>query len=142
MGIRHRILAATAFAALSACNGPRTDDEARTSHQPALPQAGTAPTATAPVSSNTPGVPSGRYVEIADAGHGTTPLQPARPGLLPLERILQIARGQAAGEVIDVELEDDDDTPEYEITILTADSRSIEMKIDARSGTIREFEEE
>lgn len=63
-------------------------------------------------------------------------------GLLPLNRILAIARRRFPGEIIEVDLDDDDDDPEYEIEILTSDGRSIEMKIDARSGTILKFEEE
>lgn len=63
--------------------------------------------------------------------------------LMPLTEILAIARRRVPGEVIDVELDDDDDDPpEYELEILTADGRSIDMKIDARSGEIIEVEED
>lgn len=63
--------------------------------------------------------------------------------LMPLARILEIAQHRVPGEVIEVELDDDDDDgPEYELEILTADGRSIEMKIDARRGVILEVEED
>lgn len=63
--------------------------------------------------------------------------------LIPLARILEIAQRRVPGQVIEVELDDDDDDgPEYELEILTADGRSIEMKIDARRGVIREVEDD
>ena len=72
--------------------------------------------------------------------------QPARAitgtGLLPLARILAIAQRRVPGDVVEVDLDDDDGRPEYELEILTADGRSIEIKIDARTGTILEVEED
>lgn len=73
---------------------------------------------------------------------GRAPRRIAEDRLLPLARILEIARRRVPGEIIEVELDDDDDEPEYELEILTADGRSIEMKIDARRGTILEVEED
>jgi uncharacterized membrane protein YkoI len=46
------------------------------------------------------------------------------------------------GEVIDVELDEDDDIPEYEVKILTPTGRSMEIKIDALRGAILEMEED
>lgn len=67
----------------------------------------------------------------------------ANAGLLPLNRILAIARGRVPGEVIEVDLDDDDDdVAEYDIEILTGDGRSIDIKIDARSGKILKVEED
>lgn len=61
--------------------------------------------------------------------------------LLPLARILDIARRRVPGEIIEVDLYDDQgEPPEYEVEILTDDGRSIEMKIDARTGKILEVE--
>ena len=72
--------------------------------------------------------------------------QPSRAitgtGLLPLARILDIARRRVPGDVVEVDLDDDDGRPEYELEILTAEGRSIEIKIDARTGTILEVEED
>jgi uncharacterized membrane protein YkoI len=63
---------------------------------------------------------------------------------LPLNRILEIARHAVPGEVIDVELDQDDDPGEvaYEVSILTPDGRAVEIKIDARTGTVIEIEED
>ncbi|MFN4178387.1 PepSY domain-containing protein [Phenylobacterium sp.] len=64
------------------------------------------------------------------------------PGVLPLVRILAIAGRDTPGEVIKVELEDDDDELHYELDILTPEGRTIEMKVDARTGAIIEREED
>lgn len=75
---------------------------------------------------------------------GGTPQNITGRKLLPLARILDIAQRRVPGQVIEVDLDDDDDDdpPEYELEILTADGRKIEMKIDARTGTILEVEED
>lgn len=72
------------------------------------------------------------------------PQPPASNGRLPLARILAITQADTPGEVLDVEFEDDDDDrgPAYEITVLTAEGRSIEIKIDARTGAILDREED
>ncbi|GAA0617037.1 hypothetical protein GCM10009422_10240 [Brevundimonas kwangchunensis] len=61
-----------------------------------------------------------------------------------MNRILGIALADTPGEVIDVELDadDDDDGPTYEINILTPGGRTIEMKLDARTGAILEREDD
>lgn len=61
---------------------------------------------------------------------------------LPLARVLQIALRAVPGEVIDAELDDDDDIPEYEVKILTPAGRSMEVKIDARRGTVLKVEDD
>lgn len=73
---------------------------------------------------------------------GKTPQQVRGGGLLPLTRIFAIAQHRVPGEIIEVELDDDDGRPEYELEILTPDGRTIEMKIDARRGTILEIEDD
>lgn len=69
---------------------------------------------------------------------------PAGNGRLPLARILAITQADTPGEVLDVEFDDDDDDhgPAYEITVLTAEGRSIEIKVDARTGAILDREED
>lgn len=95
----------------------------------------------APIAAPKPAVPPPSRVEIAGSGG-----QPARAiagnGLLPLARILDIALRRVPGDVVEVDLDDDDGRPEYELEILTAEGRSIEIKIDARSGAILEVEED
>ena len=78
-------------------------------------------------------------------GSEAPPRPPAGNGRLPLARILAITQADTPGEVIDVELDnddDDDDGPTYEITVLTPEGRSIEIKLDARTGAILEREED
>lgn len=142
MGFQVRILAAMAFAAAGGCDPRSSRDEARAPlPSPAQEEVASSlrpkPPARAPEAGN-----EKPEVEIAGLDGGRKVLRTAAPSLLPLARILQIARDKVPGEVIDVELEDEDGTPEYEVTILTLDSRSIEMKIDARSGIIRKLEED
>jgi hypothetical protein len=71
------------------------------------------------------------------------------PGkVLPLSQVLAIARSIAAGKVIDVELESDvgldDGSREprwvYEIEVLTADNRVVELEIDATTGELLEID--
>lgn len=56
--------------------------------------------------------------------------------LVPLEPLLAQARRLHPGDVIDVELDDD----EYEIEILRDDGRVVELTFDARSGRLLESE--
>ncbi len=86
-------------------------------------------------------VPKATEVMIVDSG-GRTPRRIGEGGLLPLARIIEIALQRVPGEIIEVELDDDDYEPEYELDILTADGRSIEMKISARRGIILDIEED
>ena len=87
---------------------------------------------------------SARQPEVRIAGEalaaGTPP--PKRQDLLPLARILSIARGRVPGEIIDVDLDDDDGLAAYEVEILTAAGRKIEIRIDARRGTVLDVEED
>lgn len=69
----------------------------------------------------------------------------ARNGRQPLVRILAIAQRRVPGEVIKVDLDEDDDDgdpPTYELEILTPDGRVMEIKLDARTGEILEVEED
>lgn len=85
------------------------------------------------------------HVELTGPGHASPQALQTGREILPLTRVLQIATAAVPGEVIEVELDeddDDDDIPEYELKILTPQGRSIEVKIDARRGTILEIEED
>ena len=139
---------------LGACNEPAPAPRDRTP-APTAPIAAPQPSPTAPppveMTPIAPLVPAPApqpaaplpppSVEIAGSSG-----QPARTiannGLLPLARILAIAQRRVPGDVVEVDLDDDDGRPEYELEILTADGRSIEIKIDARTGTILEVEED
>jgi uncharacterized membrane protein YkoI len=61
--------------------------------------------------------------------------------LLPLTRILQIVATRYPGEVLAVEL-DDDDRPEYELRVLQRDGRILEIEIDARTGRFLDVDED
>ncbi len=59
-----------------------------------------------------------------------------RGELVPLDRLLADALRLHPGDVLDVELDDG----EYEIEILRADGRVVELTFDARSGRLLESE--
>lgn len=67
-----------------------------------------------------------------------------RGEILPLTRILPIVQQRVPGDVIEIDLDDDDDGAriEYEIKVLTPNGRVIEVKVDARTGRIRRVEED
>jgi len=56
-----------------------------------------------------------------------------RGQFVPLEGILADAQRRQPGRVVEVELEGD----EYEVEILRADGRVVELEYDARSGALR-----
>ncbi len=133
-------MALMALAALSACDrdAPRDDQHAssQSEHEAGSPIASMVP---APGYGKDDQEPE---VEIADPDGGAKALSGPGAPHLPLVRILAIARARVPGEVIEVELDDEDGQPEYEVKILTADGRSIETKIDAVSGAILKSEED
>lgn len=65
-----------------------------------------------------------------------------RGEVLPLEKILTIAKEQVPGDVIEVELEDEKKALVYEIKILTSTGRVREVKIDARTGKVIKIEDD
>ncbi|GAB2507150.1 PepSY domain-containing protein [Pseudoxanthomonas sangjuensis] len=66
-----------------------------------------------------------------------------RGEILPLSRILQIVQEKAPGDVIEVELDHSDKHGwEYEVKVLAANGRVLEVKLDARTGTIRKIEDD
>lgn len=65
-----------------------------------------------------------------------------RGEVLPLMKILAIANKEVAGDVIEVELEDEREALVYEIKILTSTGRVREVKIDARTGAVLKIEDD
>ena len=61
---------------------------------------------------------------------------------LPLARILAIAQEAVAGDVIEVELEQENATLIYEIKVLTATGRVREVEVDARTGAVLKVEDD
>lgn len=133
MGLALRILAIAALAALSACDRDVSRDDPDSSPQAPEQE----------VSKVVPAAPAmADQVKIADRDGSANALPGAGAGRLPLARILAIARARVPGQVIEVELDDEDGLAEYEVKILTADGRSIETKIDALSGIVLDSEED
>jgi uncharacterized membrane protein YkoI len=60
--------------------------------------------------------------------------------VLPLTRILAIAEQRASGDVLKVELEDDDGKLVYEVKVLGRNGRVRELDIDARTGAVLKIE--
>jgi uncharacterized membrane protein YkoI len=76
-----------------------------------------------------------------------TAIQRVPPKVVPLAEVLAVARRLAPGKVIEVELEydaDSDDQPDarwvYEVEVLTADNRVVELEFDAETGQLLEIE--
>jgi uncharacterized membrane protein YkoI len=65
-----------------------------------------------------------------------------RGELKPLSSILSAIRAEFGGKVLEVELERDDGEYIYEIEILTADGRVLELEYDARTGRRLKLEED
>lgn len=145
---------AVSLGALSACGGGSSEPPRREKVQEPLrreqaqepPRAGQARAAdpqrplAEPASAHDMMTRQPEKFAIADQRGGAA-REIAADALLPLARILEIARRRVPGEIIEVDLDDDEgEPPEYEVEILTDDGRSIEMKIDARTGKILEVE--
>ena len=73
---------------------------------------------------------------VADEGSRRAHEGVRRGELVPLERLLEQARRDHPGQVLEVELDDG----EYEIEILREDGRVVELTFDARSGRLLESE--
>jgi len=65
-----------------------------------------------------------------------------RGEVLPLTRILPIVQKRVPGDIIKIKLDDDDARIEYEVKVLTASGRVIEVELDARTGRILKIEED
>lgn len=101
--------------------------------------------ATAPVTQIAPrtaasAAPNAPEVRIAGEAPPSKGERTKTRTLLPLARILEIARGRVPGEVIDVDFDEDDGVAEYEVEILTPAGRKIEIRIDAHRGSVLEVE--
>ncbi len=67
----------------------------------------------------------------------------ARGEILPLGRILQIVQERVPGDIIEVELDRSDKHGwEYEVKVLAASGRVLEVDVNARDGTIRKIEDD
>lgn len=66
----------------------------------------------------------------------------ARGEIQPLAKILAAATAKAPGDVIKVELEDDNGRLIYEVKLLGKDGRVREVELDARTGTVLKVEDD
>lgn len=65
-----------------------------------------------------------------------------RGDILPVLRILEIARAQVPGEILKVDLDFEDEGPEYEVEILANNGRVRTVKLNARTGAVLEVEDD
>jgi uncharacterized membrane protein YkoI len=79
---------------------------------------------------------------LADRDHDDALRAVESQRALPLSAILRIAQRTTPGEVVEVELEDDDGHLIYEIKVLTRTGRVRELEIDARTGNVLSVEDE
>lgn len=81
-----------------------------------------------------------KNVQIVGHSGETTPLALKRTDILPLSAILNIAQSTVSGEVLEIDLDEDDRIMRYKVEILTSAGRKIEIKINAATGTVLEIE--
>ncbi len=65
-----------------------------------------------------------------------------RSTILPLEKILGDLLRTYPGDILKIELDDDDDYLIYEIEILTRRGMVLELEVDAQTGRILDIEED
>jgi uncharacterized membrane protein YkoI len=61
---------------------------------------------------------------------------------LPLPEIIAKVAQQVPGKVIDVELEDEDGTPVYDLKVLSPQGRLQEIEVEAATGKILKIEDD
>jgi uncharacterized membrane protein YkoI len=125
----------------TACGDSKSDDAVgqvsdSTRHRPKVE-----PTAE-PVSLPPPAAGDDNRQNVQIVGHSgeTTPLALKRTDILPLSVILNIAQSTVSGEVLEIDLDEDDRIMRYKVEMLTSTGRKIEIKINASTGTILEIE--
>lgn len=94
----------------------------------------------APAASSGPGQPETNRQPGMEPGRIDAPS--ANRPRLPLTQVLAIVRAETAGEVIEVELDEDDGQESYEVAVLTPEGRKIEITMDARTGRVLKREED
>lgn len=72
----------------------------------------------------------------ADDDHDRARAALARGEILPLSRIMALVAAEHRGRLLEVELEDEDGRPSYDIALITESGRIIELSVDAATGEI------
>lgn len=85
---------------------------------------------------------SGHASDSKKKDHEAARLALARREVLPLTRILAIAAQRAPGEVLKVELEEDDGRMKYDLKILARNGRVLELELDAKTGATLKLEDD
>jgi len=70
----------------------------------------------------------------ADDDHNRARSAVVAGDILPLKKILEQLDGQRPGQVLEVELENEDGAWVYEIRLLQPDGRLVKLEVDARTG--------
>ena len=70
------------------------------------------------------------------------PERPADSSVVPLARILDLTAQQVPGEVVKVELDDENGRRVYEIKVLAENGRVRELKFDAHDAQLLEIEDD
>ena len=74
-----------------------------------------------------------------DAAFARAAVQSGR--ILPLEQILDILRGAAAGEIIEIQLELEEGVLVYEFDLIGPDGHVFEVEVAAATGAVLEIED-
>lgn len=87
-------------------------------------------------------VPAAGYADDDDQDRARAALEAGR--ILPLSEILRRIETEAPGRVIEVDYDEEDGRAEYEIEILQADGRLLELEVDAATAEIldRDYEDD
>ncbi len=72
----------------------------------------------------------------SDRDHEAARAALARGEILPLTRILAVVAQQSPGDILEVELERHDAQFKYEVRVLTAAGKVVEIHLDARTGAL------
>ncbi|HRO14345.1 MAG TPA: PepSY domain-containing protein [Paracoccus sp. (in: a-proteobacteria)] len=80
--------------------------------------------------------------QLSPRDHERARIAVERGEIRPLSEILQTVRASHPGEVLEVELEEEDGVLVYEVEILTPAGLMLEIDLEARSGTILSVEED
>lgn len=78
----------------------------------------------------------GAVPALADSDHERARQAFERGEIMPLRAVLERVEADYPGEVVEVELEREDGQWRYEIKLLRAGGVLVELKIDARDGTV------
>ncbi|PLX39415.1 MAG: hypothetical protein C0606_02530 [Hyphomicrobiales bacterium] len=80
--------------------------------------------------------------EAAESDHDRAHAARQRGDILPLQTILASAKDHLDGKIAEIEYEEDDGVPVYEIKLINPRGRLVEIYLDARTGKIIKIEDD